>query len=79
MSLKIRRRAGRPKPRVRKVVFFVKHGPRKTDRRRPYVVRLRIHRKAGTKGRVFARVFFKRPGSKKLRVKTVSRRFVMCS
>jgi hypothetical protein len=79
VNLKVRKRTGAKAPRVRKVVFFVKHGPRKTDRRRPYVVRLRIHRKAGTKGRVFARVFFKRPGSKKLRVKTVSRRFVMCS
>jgi FG-GAP-like repeat len=78
VNLKIRRRSGSKRPRVRKVVFFVKHGPRKTDRHRPFVVRLRLHRKAGTKGRVYARVFFKRPGSKKLRKKTVSRRFVMC-
>ena len=78
VNLKVRRRAGHKAPRVRVVVFFVKHGPRKTDRKRPFVVRLRLHRKAGTKGRVYARVVFRRPGSKKLRRKTVSRRFVMC-
>ena len=32
----------------------------------------------GSRGRVYARVVFTRPGSKKLRRKTVSRRFVMC-
>jgi hypothetical protein len=63
---------------VRKVVFFVRNGPRRVDHHRPFVVRLRLHRKAGTKGRVYARVYFTRPGSKKLRRKTVSRRFVMC-
>ena len=42
------------------------------------MVRLRMNRPAGQKGRVFARVVFKRKGSKKLRRKTVSRRFVMC-
>jgi hypothetical protein len=78
VNLKVRRRSGSRAPRVRKVVFFVKHGPRKVDRHRPYVVRLRLNREAGTKGRVYARVYFKRPGSKKLRKKTVSRRFVMC-
>jgi hypothetical protein len=79
VSLKIRRRAGRPKPRVRRVVFFVKRGPRRVDRRRPYVRRLKLNRPAGSKGRVFARAFFKRKGTKKLRRKTVSKRFVMCS
>jgi hypothetical protein len=78
VNLKIRTRSGQKRPRVRRVVFFVRGGPRKTDRKRPYVVRLRLNRKAGTKGRVYARVFFRRPGSKKLHKKTVSRRFVMC-
>jgi hypothetical protein len=41
-------------------------------------VRLRLHRPAGQKGRVYARVYFRRAGSKKLRTKTVSRRFAMC-
>jgi hypothetical protein len=79
VSLKIRKRQGRPAPRVRRVVFFVRRGPRKVDRRRPWVRRLVLNRPAGTRGRVFARAFFTRKGSKKLRRKTVSKRFVMCS
>ena len=78
VNLKIRRRSGAPRPRVRRVIFFVRNGPRMVDRRRPYRAALRIRRPAGFKGRVFARVVFKRAGSKKLRRKTVSRRFVMC-
>jgi hypothetical protein len=78
VSLRIRKRPGVAKPRVRKVVFFVKRGPRRTDRRKPYVRRLRVDRPAGSTGRVYARAFFKRKGSPKLRRKTVSRRFVMC-
>ena len=79
VSLKVRKRAGRPAPRVQRIVFFVRKGPRRTDRRRPYTVRLRMHRPAGQKGRVYARVYFKRAGSKKLHTKTVSRRYVMCA
>ena len=78
VSLRVRRRAGRPAPRVRRVVFFVRGGPRRADRRRPYVVRLRLDRTAGERGRVYARVFFRRTGSDKVRHKTVSRRFAMC-
>ena len=78
VSLKVRKRSGRPAPKVQRIVFFVRNGPRRTDRRRPYTVRLRMHRPAGQKGRVYARVYFKRAGSKKLRTKTVSRRYVMC-
>ncbi len=78
VSLKVRKRAGRPAPKVQRIVFFVRNGPRRTDRKRPYTVRLRMHRPAGQKGRVYARVHFKRAGSKKLRTKTVSRRYVMC-
>lgn len=78
VSLKVRKRKGKPAPRVQRIVFFVRKGPRRVDRKRPYTVRLRMHRPAGTRGRVYARVYFKRTGSKKLRKKTVSRRFVMC-
>ena len=78
VSLKIRKREGRPRPRVRKVVFFVKHGPRRTDRRKPYVRRLRLHFPAGKRGRVYARAFYKRKGSHKLRRSTVWRHFTMC-
>jgi hypothetical protein len=79
VRLKIRKRKGVPAPRVRRVVFFVKPGPRSIDRKRPWVRRLVLNRPAGAKGRVYARAYFTRKGSKKVRRKTVSRRFVMCS
>jgi hypothetical protein len=78
VNLKIRKRSGRNAARVRRVVFYIRGGARKVDRKRPYVVKLRVRRPAGSRGRVYARVVFTRPGSKKLRRKTVSRRFVMC-
>jgi hypothetical protein len=53
-------------------------GPRKVDRRPPWRAALRVRRPAGARGRVYARVVFTRAGSKKLRRKTVSRRFLMC-
>lgn len=78
VNLKVKKRADKRAPRIRRVVFFIRGGARKTDRKRPYVVRLRVNRPAGSRGRVYARVVFTRPGSTKLRRKTVSRRFVMC-
>ena len=78
VNLKVSKRAGRRAPRVRRVVFFIRGGAKKVDRKRPYVVKLRVRRPAGSRGRVYARVVFTRQGSKKLRRKTVSRRFVMC-
>jgi hypothetical protein len=78
VSLKVRKRKGHKRPRVVKVVFFVRSGPRRVDRKKPYEARLRLRRPAGTKGRVYARVFFRRAGTKKLRKKTVARRYVMC-
>ena len=78
VSLKIRKRKGHKRPRVNRVVFFVRKGPRRVDRKRPYEARLRLRRPAGSKGRVYARVFFRRPGTKKLRKKTVARRYTMC-
>jgi heme oxygenase len=78
VSLRVRARPGRPAPRVLKVVFFARGGPRKVDRRAPYVARLLVDRPAGKRGRVFARVAYRRPGAQRVRHKTVSRRFVMC-
>ena len=78
VSLRVRPRPGRPAPRVLRVVFFARGGPRKVDRRAPYVARLRVDRPAGQRGRVFARVAYRRAGSQRVRHKTVSRRFVMC-
>jgi hypothetical protein len=78
VSLRVRPRPGRAKPRVLRVLFFTRGGPQRVDRRAPYVVRLRINRPAGSRGRVYARVYFTRAGSDRVRRKTVSRRFVMC-
>jgi hypothetical protein len=78
VRLRIRHRAGRRPARVLFVVFFVRHGSRRVDHRRPFVVRLRMHQRAGKRGRVYARVFYRRSGSRKLRHKTVSRKFKMC-
>ena len=78
VSLKIRKRKGHKRPKVLRVVFFVRKGPRRVDRKRPYAARLRLRRPAGSKGRVYARVFFRRSGTKKVRKKTVARRYVMC-
>ena len=78
VSLKVRKRKGHKRPRILRVVFFVRKGPRRVDRKRPYEARLRLRRPAGSKGRVYARVFFHRTGTKKLRKKTVARRYVMC-
>jgi hypothetical protein len=78
VSLRVRPRPGRPAPRVLRVVFFSRGGERRVDRRRPYVVRLAVTRPAGERGRVFARVVYRRAGSKRVRRKTVSGRFVMC-
>ena len=64
---------------ARKVVFFVKHGPRRVDRRPPFARRLPMPFRAGTRGRVFARVTYTRKGSRRVRHITVSRRFVMCA
>ena len=85
VRLAVRRRAGRARPRVRRVVFFYRRSVRgqrrvvaRTDRRRPYRRSLPVRVKPG-RHRVYARVYYKRPGASKLRRKTVSRRFTVCS
>jgi hypothetical protein len=78
VTLRVRRIPGRAAPRVRRVVFFVPHGSRLVDRHRPYLVHLRMNQPAGMRGRVYARVYFRRAGSPGLRHRTVSRRFRMC-
>jgi hypothetical protein len=78
VNVRIRRRAGSTRARVRRVVFYIRGGPRKVDGRRPWRAALRVRRPAGSRGRVYARVVFTRAGSSKLRRKTVSRRFLMC-
>jgi hypothetical protein len=78
VRVRIRRRAGRTPPRVLFVVFFVRGGSKRVDHQRPFVVRLRMNQRAGKRGRVRARVYYRRAGSKKLRRTTVSKRFKMC-
>jgi hypothetical protein len=78
VRMRIRHRAGRRRARVLFVVFFVHRGSRRVDHRGPFVVRLRMNQPAGRRGRVYARVFFRRAGSRKLRHATVSRRFKIC-
>jgi hypothetical protein len=60
------------------VLFFIRGGAHMTDHHAPYVVHLRMNRPAGERGRVFARVYFRRSGSRKLRHRTVSRRYKVC-
>jgi hypothetical protein len=78
VTLKIKRVRGRAAPRVVKVSFFVRKGAKIVDHHRPYVVHLRMRQAAGHRGRVFARVYFRRAGSHKLKHKLVSRRFRIC-
>jgi hypothetical protein len=78
VTLKVRRVRGRAAPHVRRILFFVRGGPRRADHHRPYSVRLRLELPAGTRGRVYARVYFTRGGSRHVRSKTVSRRFTIC-
>ena len=78
VTLKIKRVRGRSAPRVVKVSFFVRRGAKIVDHHRPYVVHLRMRQPAGHRGRVFARVYFRRAGSGELRHKLVSRRFRIC-
>jgi hypothetical protein len=59
-------------------VFSVRKGAKRVDHRRPFVVRLRMNQRPGKRGRVRARVYYRRAGSKKLRSKTVSKPFKMC-
>ena len=81
VSITVRRREGRRKPRVRKVVFYYRKGHRpvaRADRHEPYVRRLPVDVRAGTH-RVFARVYYTRPGHHRVSRKTVSRRFRVCA
>ena len=48
------------------------------DRRSPFVVRMKINRPAGSTGRVYARVHYRRSAKGKLHRKTVSRRYTVC-
>ena len=81
VDVNVRKRPGRAKPRVQKVVFYYRKGKGKvarSDRRAPYRRAIPVDLEAGTY-RVYARIHYKRPGKRKLGVKTVSKRFVVCA
>ncbi len=81
VSVKVRKRAGRAKPRVQKVVFYYRKGKRRigrTDRTAPYRRSLPIDLRPGIY-RVYARISYKRPGKRRVAIKTVSKRFAVCS
>jgi hypothetical protein len=80
ISIKVRKRPGQAKARVQRIVFYTKGKGRKVrvDHRAPFVVRIGINRPAGTTGRVYARVYYRRSKHGKLHRKTVSRRYAVC-
>ena len=80
VSISIRKQKGAAKPRVRRIVFFTKGKGRRVrvDRKAPFVVHILINRPAGTTGRIYARVYFRRSAHGPLHHKTVSRRYSVC-
>jgi hypothetical protein len=84
VSLSVHKRKGHAKPRVKRVVFYYRKKNRGTrvvarsDRSKPYRRTLPIQLPAGPH-HVYARAYYKRPGSNKLRRKTVVRRFTVCA
>jgi hypothetical protein len=80
VTITIRKKKGAPKPRVSKIVFFTKGKGRavRVDSKAPWVVHIKVNRPAGSTGRVYARVYFRRSKHGKLHHKTVSRRYSVC-
>jgi hypothetical protein len=80
VSVAIKKPKGKSKPRVTKIVFFTKGMGRRirTDRKAPFEVHLQINRPAGSTGRVYARVYYKRTAHGKTFRKVVSRRYKVC-
>ena len=81
VSITVHKRKGKAKPRVKRVVFYYrKKGGvvARSDRTKPYKRTLMIHLSPGPH-HVYARVYFKRKGSNKLRKETVKRRFTVCA
>ena len=74
----VRFRRGLSGASVRRVAFYSRGGPRLSDSRAPYTLRLPVKRPAGKPGRVYARLSWRLAGFADTRHETVSRRFVMC-
>jgi hypothetical protein len=80
VNIDVRTPKGKRKARVSRIVFYTKGKGRavRVDRKAPYVVRIRINRPAGSAGRVYARVYYRRSSQGRLHRKTVSRRYTVC-
>jgi hypothetical protein len=80
VSVSIKKPKGKKKPLVTKIVFFTrgKGSKVRVDRKAPFEVRIPINRPAGSTGRVYARVYYKRSARGKISRKVVSRRYRVC-
>lgn len=80
VSVSVRKPKGKAKPRVSRIVFFTKGKGRqvRVDRKSPYEVHIPINRPAGSTGRVYARIYYKRSAHGKTYRKVVSRRYKVC-
>jgi hypothetical protein len=80
VSLKVRHRKGKPKPRVQRIVFYTRGKGRaiRIDHKAPFVVHLKVNRPAGAGGRVYARVYYRRSKHGAVHRKTVSKRYSVC-
>ena len=82
VTLKVRKQPGKAKPRVKRVVFFYRRHKRsvvRADKSAPYRRRLPVSGLTAGKHLTYARVYYKRPGSSKLRKRTVRRHFTVCA
>jgi hypothetical protein len=80
VRITVRKPKSGPKARVVRIVFYTKGKGRavRVDRESPFVARIKVNRPAGTTGRVYARVYYKRSRHGKTHRKTVSRRYTVC-
>jgi hypothetical protein len=82
VTLKVKKQPGKAKPKVKRVVFFYRRNKRsvvRADKSAPYKRRLPVSGLSAGKHLTYARVYYKRPGSSKLRKRTVRRHFTVCA
>jgi hypothetical protein len=80
VNIAVRKPKGKAKAHVTKIVFYTKGKGRtvRVDSTTPFVVRMKINRPAGSNGRVYARVYYRRGTKGPIHHKTVSRRYSVC-
>jgi hypothetical protein len=81
VTVKVHKRKGRSRARVVRVTFFTRGKGRhvRVDHHRPWVVHLKIDKPAGSHGRVYARVYFRRAKHGRLHRTVVFRGFTVCA